>query len=115
MSETKIQAVKVTLSTSKVAYLRTMKIGDMEVAAQECAARANGDANVLQILMQKSLVKLLLLGVDDKVLKASDKEDMDALFTIQEYGQVLTAVKKMTGGDEMGKEPQLDHVSFGDK
>lgn len=112
----KMNVAKATLGTGKVVYLRMMKIGDTELAAQAASPRSNGDSNVLQILMQKELVKLLLVKVDEKELSASDKEDLDALFTVVEYGQVMQVVSAMTGGDELGKfKPQLEVVASGDK
>ena len=104
---------KVTLSTGKVVLLREMKISDTEIAAQAVASRSNGDQNLLQILMQKELVKNLIVAVDDKKLSGSEKEDMDSLFSIAEYGQLMSVIKKITG-DDMGKEPRLEVVSSGD-
>lgn len=106
---------KVTLSTGKVVLLRDLKIKHTELAAQAAAHRAGGDANVLMILMQKELMKLLIVKVDDKVSSASDLEDMDGLFSLMEYSQLSSVVKKLTGGDEMGKLPATEVVAFGSK
>lgn len=109
------QVVKVTLSTGKVVIMRNMKITDTETAAQEVAPRANGDQQVLQILMQRSLVKNLLLKIGDKDLTPTDREDLDALFSMSEYSQLLKVVSKISGGDDMGKDAQIEVVSSGDK
>lgn len=111
----KMNAIKVTLSTGKVVILRELKISHTELAAQEVAPRANGDANVLQLLMQKALLKNLLIQVDGKDLSAAEREDMDELFSIGEYSQLLKVVQKVSGGDESGKEARLEVVNSGDK
>ncbi len=105
---------KVTLTTGKVVLIRDMKVSDSEAAAQEVAPRSNGDANVLQVLAQKALVKRLVVAVDDKALSMTEKEDIDGLFSIREYNQVLTAIKKMTG-DDGGNEPRLEVVNSGEQ
>ena len=106
---------KVVLSTGKTVLLRDVKIKHTELAAQACAARSNGDANVLMILMQKELMKLLVVQVDGKTPGAVELEDLDELFTMLEYGQLSAVVKKLTGGDELGKLPATEAVSFGNK
>jgi hypothetical protein len=110
-----MRVVKATLSTGKVVIFREMKISHTEMAAQEVAKKADGDSNLLQVFMQKALVKALLIQVDGKDLSAMDKEDMDNLFSMAEYGQVLTVIKEMSGGDDMGKSPVFEIVNSGDK
>jgi hypothetical protein len=106
-----MQVVKVTLSTKRVVLLRPIKISDTELAAQEVAAKSNGDSNLLQILMQKALVRNLLVKVDDKEPKPTDS--MDDLFSISEYVQLQKVVRKMLGEDEGKTEPTLELVNFG--
>lgn len=106
--------VKVVLSTGKVVFLRQMKISDSEVAAQQVASRANGDVNVLQLLMQKALVQQLLARIaptedaEPKVVSGNEREDLDSLFTLAEYSQVLQVVGKISGADNVGKEPRIE-------
>ena len=56
-----MKVIKVTLSTKKVVLLREMKISDQETAAQEVSHRADGDANLMGLFMQKALVKNLIV------------------------------------------------------
>lgn len=107
----KKSVVKATLSTGKVVYLREMKISDTELAAQACARKAGDSDSLLKIMMQKELVKILLVQIGDKKISAAEKEDIDALFNITEYSQVLTVVGKMSGSDDMGKQPVLEHMT----
>lgn len=109
-----MQVVKVTLSTKRVVLLRELKISDTESAAQEVAGRSNGDANLLSLLMQKALVKNLLVQVDGKAVSAVEREDLDSLFKLGEYNQLMQAIKMMTGGDESEKKPLLEVASIGD-
>ena len=64
--------------------------------------------------MQKALVKMLLYQVGDKVLTATEREQIDDLFNMAEYTQVLKVIKEMSGGDDLGKASQIEAVSFGD-
>jgi hypothetical protein len=110
-----MNVTKVTLTSGKVVLLRDIKIKHTELAAQEAAPKANGDANVLSMLMQKILVRMLIVKINDKQPSATELEDMDELFTMAEYGQILQVVKKLTGGDEAGKLPAIEVVSSGSK
>lgn len=106
---------KVVLSSKKEVLLRDVKIKHTELAAQAAAPRAQGDPNVLMILMQKELMKLLVCQVDGKPPTAGELEDMDEMFTLAEYAQLSSVVKKLTGGDDLGKLPTTEVVSFGSK
>lgn len=108
-------AIKVTLSSGKVVLLRELKISHMELAAQEVAVKANGDANLLQLLSQKALVRMLIVKINDQVPSASELEDMDSVFSIGEYGQLLQVVGKLGGADAAGKSPRFEVVTSGDK
>ena len=109
------QVVKVTLSSGKVVLLHELKISHVENAAQAVAPRANGDANVLQFLMQKAILQGVLFQIDGKDVTAIEREDMDSLFSMAEYAQLLSVITKMSGGDDLGKSPRLEIVSSGDK
>ena len=65
--------------------------------------------------MQKALVKNLLIQVDGKELSANERQDMDGLFSMMEYTQLLSVVREISGGDELGKKPQLEVVLCGDQ
>lgn len=114
MSEQKkFNAVKVTCSTGKVVILREMQIKHTEQAAQLVAPRAKGDSTLLQLFMQKELVKLLLVQIDGKDVSADEKEDLNSILSMAEYAQVLKIIGKMNGGDdeEEGKTPKLEMIS----
>ena len=111
-----IPAVKVTLSSGKVVILKELKISHTELAAQAAAPRSGDNTQVLQLMMQKELVKILLLKIDEHEPTPNEKEDMDNLFTFQEYGQVASVIGQMSGsGDKVGKPSPLEVVSYGGK
>lgn len=112
--------IKVTLKDSaqqkeKIVLLRELKISHTEQAAQDVSHRANGDANLMQLFMQKSLLKLLLHSINDKVVPANDKEQMDDLFSVKEYSSLLKVIAKLNGSEEKEVDPKIDFVSIGDK
>ena len=107
----KLQVAKVTLSYGKVVLIREMKVSDTEKAAQMVAQKASGDSNMLQILMQKALLQILLVQVDGKALTGMEKEDIDSLFKMGEYTQLLKVIGKMYGEDEKGKEPLVEFAN----
>ncbi len=107
----KMSVAKVTLSTKKIVFLREMKISDTEQAAQMVASKSNNNPHVLQLLMQKALLQIVLVQIEDKRLSAIEKEDIDSLFTMAEYAQLLKVIEKMSGGDDLGKEAKIELVA----
>ena len=117
MSKAAIQLVRVVLKSGKAVYLRKMKIADTENAARICARGSDGDANLLQMLMQKELAKLLIVKIGPNreavpvTVSAQEKEDMDALFDMTEYSQVLKAIGIMAGSEDAGKTPLMEMLA----
>ena len=107
----KISVIKATLSTGKVVLLKEMKISHTEKACEQVAERAKDNGQLMQVLMQKELVKMLIVKVDEKTLTLADKDDLDSIFNVQEYGQVLKVVARMSGGDEKPKEAKIELVA----
>lgn len=106
---------KFTLSSTKVIYLREPKIEDTEVAAQIAGKKAGQENQAhLMILVQKEMLKLLLVKVDDKELKLVDKEKLNDILTYKEYGQALKAMQKITG-DESGNDLTPEFVTTGEQ
>jgi len=112
------QLIKVVLGSKRVVYLREPKISDTEKAAQKCASRANGDGIVMQVLVQKALLQLLIRKIQDnetapiKDLSANEIADMDSLFKVSEYSQLLKILGKISGNDDAeGNEPTMEFVS----
>lgn len=115
MSESKQkQVVKVVLSTGKIVLLHMMKIGHTEQAAEMVAQRAGGDSSMMQILINKALVQLLLWKVDGKIVTPAQKEDLDSVLGVGEFGQLLKVVAKMSGADEAKKELTPEFVTSGE-
>ena len=114
MSETKqkVACYKVTLPTKKTIILREPKISDTRVASQVAGKKAKDNQAYLGVCMQEELVKLLLVEVDGKVLSAVEKEQIDSIFSLKEYGWVLKAVQQITGDEEEG-ELQMEFASSG--
>lgn len=106
---------KVTLSSGKVVLLREVQIKHTDLAAQAAAQRAGDNANLLMVYMQKEFLKLLICKIDDKIPTMAELENLDDLFSFVEYGQLSSVIKKLTGGDDMGKPPTVDLVPFGSK
>lgn len=110
-----IDVTKFTLSTGKEIYLRDPSMGDTEKASQIAGKKAGSDNQVyLGVLLQKEMVKLLLVKVGEKVLTMADKEQLDKLFTFKEYNQVLKATQKVMS-DEGNEELIPEFVTIGDR
>lgn len=117
MSElVKKSLVKAVLSTGKTVYLREMKISDTEKAAQKVSRRADGDPLMMQVMMKKALVQALLAKIANtesetpRDITSNEKEDMDSLFNMTEYGQLLQVIGKLSGGEDEKKEAVLEFV-----
>jgi hypothetical protein len=108
-----MEAHKITLSSKKVIYLREPKIADTETAAT-VAGKGNSDNQALiGIKLQKEMLKLLLVQVDDHKLTLTDKEQLDKWLTVGEYGQAVKVMNQLVGSE--GNEPVIEFVTFGDK
>ena len=106
MSEKKPEALcKFTLFTKKTVTLREVKLHHTRTASQLAGKKAGDNQAYLGILMQEEMCRLLVVHIDDEIVSAAQKENLDNLFSVKEYNQVLTAIQKM-GGDEVG-EPVL--------
>lgn len=101
------------LGTGKKIYLREPELDDAEVCAQ-IAGKTTDPKNIVHLgmVMQKEMLKLLLVGIDGKKLKLQDKQNLKALFTVKEYNQALQAMKQISE-DEAEGNLQHSHVSFG--
>ena len=96
---------KFTLATGKEIYLREPLIDDTEKAAQVAGKKAGTENHaLLGLLIQKEMLKLLLVRVDELDLKLSDKENLGKFFSYKEYQQALKALI-MILGDDSGNDP----------
>lgn len=110
-----MEVAKFTLSSGKVIYLKEPSIGDTEKAAQVAGKKAGSDNQVyLGVLLQKEMIKILLVQVDDKKLSLADKEQLEKLFTFKEYNQALKAAQ-MVMADEGNEQLTLEFATIGDK
>lgn len=104
---------KVALSSGKVVLLRQIKIKDQEMAAKAIGRIGDDNKIAMAVAMQKELLKLLLVDVDGKQLKAVEKEDLDSLFTYAEYMQLMNVMGKITDTGDLGNEPQIEIMPSG--
>ena len=95
----------------KTVLIRKMKISD-RVKATEAVAALNKSDNqwVYLAMMSLELVKMLLHSVNGKVLSPEEKEDLDAIFSMDEYGQLEQFVKDNMLGKPDAK-PQVEVVA----
>lgn len=103
--------LKATLASGKVVVMRPFTIADQESAAIRVADKAKGNTTILQMLMQKEVIKMLIVTVDGKTLSGLEKEQLDNVFTMGEYLQVMKVLEEMMGNVE---SPKIEFVS-GDK
>lgn len=112
MSE-QLNVVKVTLSSKKVVLIRELKIKHQELAAMAASPRANGDNAMFALLMQKELLKQLIVSINGQPVKPGQLEDLDSLFSFAEYTQLNQVLNKLVGGDEAMGKYQIEVVSSG--
>lgn len=116
MSEkNQINLMKFTLSSGKVVHLREPLIADTETAAQSAGNQSKGDNQLhMGMILQKELLKLLLVKVDGKTLSMTDKQVLDKVFKFKEYSEVLKAVKMVLGEDEGNAQLIPEFETIGD-
>lgn len=102
-----MQVSKFTLTGGKEVYFREPKISDTDYAAQVAGKQAGPDNQAhLGVLLQKEIVKLLLVRINTKDISVQEKQDIDKLFTYKEYNEVQKAVQMLTG-TESGNSVEL--------
>lgn len=111
MSE-ELMVTKVTLSTGKVIYLREPTVDDMEKAGQIAGKVAGSNEAQLGMSLHKELLKRVLVQVGEKKLSLSEKEGINTMFSLREYGQCLKVLKDLSGLDDEGNL-QTEIVTFG--
>jgi hypothetical protein len=109
---------KVVLGSGKVVLLREFKIKHQEMAIQAVAKRAGDNQLVLGALMQSELVKILVCQIDGKDVRPLEMENLDNVFSYQEFSQLTKALSKVMGadeGDDFLQKCQIEVVPFGSK
>lgn len=110
-----MEVTKFTLSSGKEIFLKEPTVGDTETAAKVAGKKAGPDNQVyLGVILQKEMLKILLVAVDGKQLSLSDKEQIDKLLSYKEYNQALKAVQ-MVLADEGNESLTPEFTTIGDK
>ncbi len=108
-----LEVHKVVLSTKKTVVMRDLKIKHQELAAMAAGNRAKGNAYLHALLLQKEILKQIIVEIDGKPLKGIQLEDLDALFTFAEYTQLNKFLMKMMEAGEGEGEYQAELVTYG--
>lgn len=101
---------KVTLFSGKVVVLRELRVRHQEQAAQIAASQSDGNHTLLQLKMNKELLKLLIVSIDGKTPKPIELEDLDNLFSFKEAAQLYHVLNQLAGSEDLGKY-QIEHVN----
>jgi hypothetical protein len=88
---------KVVLSSGKEVLLRTLKIKHQRLAAQAASGKAGNNPLLMALAMREELLKILIAQVDGKAVAATALEDLDALFSYEEFSQLNQVLAKLTG------------------
>lgn len=115
MAEKTLNVHKVTLGTGKVALLKEAQLKHQELAIRAVGNRAGDNQYLFGSLLQKELLKILLVQIDGKDLTPSELEKLDDLLTLPEYLQLVQVVSKLmggAGGEELG-EAKIEFVASG--
>lgn len=109
-----IMVHKVTLSSEKVVLLKKFKIRHQRLAAQAAGSKVTGDnPTATGIAMAEEILKLLVVQVDGKPIAKEKLEDLDSVFEIDEYQELITCMGKFMGNKNV--IPKMELVSFGGK
>jgi len=111
-----INVSKFTLKSGKEIYFREPSIGDTEEAAKIVGKKASPDNQIhTGILLQKEMLKRLLVKIADHELSMIEKETLDNFLTFKEYNQALKAVRLVLGEDEGNETMTPEFVTIGGK
>lgn len=110
-----MEVTKFVLNEKTTIYLREPRIDDTEKSAQIAGKKAGGDNQAhLAILLQKEMLKTLLVQVNDKKLTLSDKEQLEKVLTYREYTMATKALQMVLGDGDEGKQLAPEFMSIGD-
>lgn len=102
---------KITLKSKKVAVFREPEIQDEATATSLAANKADGsNAYALMPHLLVEMAKLLLVSVDGKKLGAKDKENLQGLFSYQDWQEVKAFIGELIG--QGAESPKLEMVSL---
>ena len=105
---------KVTLSSGKIVLVREMKIRDQDLAAKAASSRVGDDNKIaIALAMQKELLKLLIVQIGDKKVRPIEMENLDDVFTYQEFRQLTQVLDQLTGGAADMGNAKIEFVSSG--
>lgn len=108
-----MEVYKFVLSESKTIYLREPKIDDTEKCAQIAGKKAGSENQAyMAVILQKEMLKTLLVQVNDHKLSLSDKEQLDKFFSYKEYNMASKALQ-MVLGDDGGNLSTPEFVTIG--
>ena len=111
MAEKKTPAMQVTLSTKKVVILRHPKIADMEDASMMAGHGVEGGNPGMGVKLNRQLISRLLLQVNGKELNLVEKEQLDELFDVSEFLQLIQAVNQAMGMGQKDFQPKVESVT----
>lgn len=107
------QNLKITLTTGKEVIFREYKIRHREMGIRAVGNRAGDSQFLFGELLQKEMIKVLLVQVGEKRVSAAEIEDLDSLFSPNEYNELAQVIGKVMGGNSQQGEPKIEFVSSG--
>lgn len=109
-----MEVTKFVLNEKTTIYLREPRIDDTEKCAQIAGKKSGGENQAhLAILLQKEMLKSLLVQVNNKTLTMQEKEQMDKLLTYREYNMATKALQMVLGGDDVGNSLTPEFTTIG--
>lgn len=113
MEKKEINCIKVVLSGGKEVLLREMKMKYQNLALQSVGNKAKDNQLLAGSLMIQELIKILIIQIDNKDVKASALESLDDIFSYKQLQQLQQVVGKLMGGDDDLGELTTEFVSIG--
>ena len=101
---------KATLSSGKVVLLREFKIKHQRLAAQACSGGSE-NPTAMGVQMAEEILKLLIIRINDQEVPKNALEDLDSIFTYQDYQELLKVIGKLMGDNNA--DPKMEVVSYG--
>lgn len=101
------------MSGGKEVLLREMKMKYQNLALQAVGNKAKDNQLLAGSLMIQELIKILIIKIDNKEVKASALESLDDIFSYKQLQQLQQVVGKLMGGDDDLGELTTEFVSIG--
>lgn len=98
---------QVTLSTGKIVVLSEVTIAMKNEALEMAGMKTQSQGRAFDARFQDELLRCMIHSVNNVTPSGHDKENLDKLFDLNEYSELMMGVQEVMGGTAL-KKPKVE-------